>query len=139
LRSHDIYTFVTTDSLLIPYTDRTMATDDPLVIERRQGKTPGILIFQLTGPVTLSNLFEFQDQLRSGDLPRTSIIDFAGVPYMDSAGMGAILNYYVHCQKNGVKLIVAGISGRVMELFKLTHVDTIMSFAASAEEAEASV
>jgi anti-anti-sigma regulatory factor len=38
-----------------------------------------------------------------------------------------------------VKLIVAAISGRVMELFKLTHVDTIMSFAASAEEAEAGV
>jgi anti-sigma B factor antagonist len=116
-----------------------MPTDEPLAIERRQGKTADILIFQLTGPVTLRNLFEFQDQLRSGDLPRTSIIDFAGVPYMDSAGMGAILNYYVHCQKNGVKLIVAGVSGRVMELFKLTHVDTIMSFATSVEEAEACV
>jgi anti-sigma B factor antagonist len=131
--------FVTIDGIRIPYTNRTMATDAPLVIERRQGKTPDILIFQLAGPVTLRNLFEFQDQLRSGDLPRTAIVDFADVPYMDSAGMGALLNYYVHCQKNGVKLIVAAISGRVMELFKLTHVDTIMSFAASAEEAEAGV
>src|SRR5271154_5069353 len=100
--------FVTVAGIRIPYTNRTMATDDPLAIERKQGKTPDILIFQLTGPVTLRNLFEFQDQLRSGDLPRVSIVDFAGVPYMDSAGMGAILNYYVHCQKNGVMLMIAG-------------------------------
>lgn len=116
-----------------------MATDEPLATERKQGKTTDILIFQLTGPVTLRNLFDLQDQLRSGDVSRVSILDLAGVPYMDSAGIGSILNYYVHCQKNGVKLIVAGVSGRVMELFKLTHVDTIMSFATSVEEAEASV
>jgi anti-sigma B factor antagonist len=116
-----------------------MATDEPLAIERRQGQTPGVLIFQLTGPVTLRNLFEFQDELRSGDVPRASILDLSSVPYMDSAGMGAILNYYVHCQKNGVKFIVAGINGRVMELFKLTRVDTVISLAASAHEAEAGI
>jgi anti-sigma B factor antagonist len=115
-----------------------MATDEPLAIERKQGETPDVLIFRLTGPVTLRNLFEFQDQLRSGDLPRASILDLSAVPYMDSAGMGAILNYYVHCQKSGVKLIVAGVNGRVMELFKLVRVDTLISIAASADEAEAS-
>ena len=114
-----------------------MALDDPLAIERKEGKAPGIAIFQLTGPVTLRNLFDLQTQLRSGDLPRISILDLSGVPYMDSAGMGAIMNYYTHCQGKGVKLIVAGVSSRVMELFKLTRVDTLMTFAPSAEEAEA--
>jgi anti-sigma B factor antagonist len=113
-----------------------MAIDDPLAIERREGKAPGVLIFQLTGPVTLRNLFDMQTQLRSGDLPRVSILDLSGVPYMDSAGMGAIMNYYVHCQNKGVKMIVAGVSPRVMELFKMTRVDTLMTFAATAEEAE---
>jgi anti-anti-sigma factor len=114
-----------------------MATDEPLAIERKRGETPDILIFHLIGPVTLRNLFEFQDQLRSGDLPRASILDLSSVPYMDSAGMGAIINYYVHCQNKGVKLIVAGVNGRVMELFKLTRVDTVISLAPSVEEAEA--
>jgi anti-anti-sigma factor len=114
-----------------------MAIDDPLAIERREGKAPGTLIFQLTGPVTLRNLFDLQPHLRTGDLPRVSILDLGGVPYMDSAGMGAIMNYYVHCQNRGVRLIVAGVSSRVMELFKLTRVDTLMTFAPSVEEAEA--
>jgi len=114
-----------------------MGIDDPLVIERKEGKAPDTLIIQLTGPVTLRNLFDLQPQLRAGDLPRVSILDLSGVPYMDSAGMGAIVNYYTHCSGKGVKLIVAGVSSRVMELFKMTRVDTVMSFAPSVEEAEA--
>jgi anti-sigma B factor antagonist len=116
-----------------------MATDDPLVIEREEGKAPGTLVFHLTGPVTLRNLFDLQSQLRSGALPQISIVDLSGVPYMDSAGMGAIMNYYTHCQNKRVKLIVAGVSGRVMELFKMTRVDKVIPFATSVEEAEASV
>jgi anti-sigma B factor antagonist len=114
-----------------------MAIDDPLVIERREGKSTGTLIFQLTGPVTLRNLFDLQDQLRSGDQPKAAILDLKGVPYMDSAGMGAIINYYVHCQNKGVKLIVAGVSSRVMELFRMTRVDTVMTLASGIEQAEA--
>jgi anti-anti-sigma factor len=114
-----------------------MALDDPLAIERKEGKSAGIAIYQLTGPVTLRNIFDLQTQLRSGDLPSAAILDLSGVPYMDSAGMGAIMNYYTHCQGKHVKLIVAGVSSRVMELFKMTRVDTVMTFAASTEEAEA--
>jgi anti-anti-sigma factor len=116
-----------------------MPIDDPLAIERKEGKASGIVIFQLTGPVTLRNLFDLQPHLRSGDQPRVSILDLSGVPYMDSAGMGAIINYYVHCQNKGVRLIIAGVSSRVMELFKMTRVDTVMSFAPSVETAEASL
>jgi len=45
---------------------------------------------------------------------------------MDSAGMGAIVNYYVHCQREGAALVVAGVCSRVMELFKMTRVDTVI-------------
>jgi len=116
-----------------------MAIDDPLQIERREGNSAGTLIFQLIGPVTLRNLFDLQTQLRSGELPKAAILDLSGVPYMDSAGMGAIMNYYVHCQNRGVKLMIAGVSSRVLELFKMTRVDTVMTFASSVEEAEASL
>jgi anti-anti-sigma factor len=116
-----------------------MVIDDPLGIKRKEGKSTDILIFELTGPVTLRNLFGLQDQLRSGDLPRAAILDLSGVPYMDSAGMGAIVNYYVHCQNRGVRLVVAGVSSRVMELFKMTRVDTVIALAPTAETAEASL
>jgi anti-sigma B factor antagonist len=116
-----------------------MAIDDPLAVERIEGKAPGTVIFQLSGPVTLRNLFDLQAQLRSGDQPKATILDLSNVPYMDSAGMGAIMNYYTHCQGKGVKLVVAGVSSRVMELFKMTRVDSVMTFAPTLEEAEAKI
>ena len=96
-----------------------MLNDAPLSIERAEGKAAGTVIFRFTGPLTLRNLFTMQEQLRDGELPRGTILDFSGVPYMDSAGMGAIMNYYVHCQNRGVKLMIAGVSSRVLELFKM--------------------
>jgi anti-sigma B factor antagonist len=113
-----------------------MMNDDPLTIERLEGKNFGSRLLRLTGPLTLKNIFEFQTQLRSGQPPLLTILDLSGVPYMDSAGMGAILNYYVHCQKNGIKLACAGISPRVFELFKLTHVDSLLTVVPTAADAE---
>jgi anti-sigma B factor antagonist len=114
-----------------------MAIDAPLSVERKVGTTPGTLIFQLMGPVTLRNLFDLQPHLRSGDQPQVSILDMSRVPYMDSSGMGAIVNYYTHCQRLGVKLIVAGVNVRVIELFKMTRVDTVIPLAVDVEAAEA--
>jgi anti-sigma B factor antagonist len=116
-----------------------MADDAPLNIEQLQGKAPGTLIVRFTGPVTLPNLFVFQSYLRGVSLPTVHILDFSGVPYMDSAGMGATINHYVHCTKNGVRLIVTGVSSRVLELFKLTKMNTVMSLVATVEDAEASL
>jgi anti-anti-sigma factor len=56
---------------------------------------------------------------------------------MDSAGMGLVMNHYVRCQTRGVKCVVAGANSRVMDLFKVTKVNTILPLVGTAEEAEA--
>ena len=114
-----------------------MLRDNPLAISRRDGATPATWIFTLDGPVTLPNLFTLQAEFRNGQLPSAVIVDFGSVPYMDSAGMGAIVNYFVHCQNRGVKLLAVGICSRVHELFKMTKVDSIIPCYPSVEEAEA--
>jgi anti-anti-sigma factor len=117
-----------------------MATDDPLSIERLEGKAPGTLILRLTGPVTLRNLFDFQAQLRDlQPTPPVTILDLTGVPYMDSAGMGAVINHHVHCTGKGARLIITGISPRIHELFRMTKVDSVISQAPTVEEAENSL
>ncbi len=113
-----------------------MTIDAPLTIERLEGKNFGSRILRLAGPLTLRNLFEFQTELRSGQPPLLTILDLTAVPYMDSAGMGAIVNYYIHCQKNGIKLACAGVSSRIFELFKLTHVDQLLTVVPTAADAE---
>jgi anti-anti-sigma factor len=120
----------------IPYTYPTMPIDAPLTVERKDGKAPGTVIFRLNGPLTLRNMFDFQSMLRSGEPPAVTIIDLTDVPYMDSTGLGMIVRHYVRCQGKGVRLIAAGVSPRVLELFKLTKVEAVFSIAATVEEAD---
>ena len=116
-----------------------MAFDEPLSIEKQTGKAPGTTILSLKGPLTLRNLFEFQSVIRAGDPPPVTILDLSGVPYMDSTGMGAVINHHVRCTGKGVKLIVTGVSARIMELFKMTRGDGVITIKPSVEDAEASL
>jgi anti-sigma B factor antagonist len=116
-----------------------MAFDEPLSIEKQTGKDPGTTILHLKGPLTLRNLFEFQAVVRAGDPPPVTILDLTGVPYMDSTGMGAVINHHVRCTGKGVKLIVSGVSDRIMELFKMTRVDGVITIKPTVEAAEASL
>jgi anti-anti-sigma factor len=132
----NFYTFVIHAKRFIPYTYPTMFNDAPLSIERADGKAPGTVIFRFTGPITLRNQFGMRDQLRASEPPALTILDLSGVPYMDSTGMGAVINHYVHCQNRGVRMIVAGVNSRVMELFKVMKVDTVIPLVVTLEEAE---
>ena len=82
------------------------------------------------------NIFGLQNELAKEHAPVT-IFDLSGVPYMDSAGLGVIINYYVSAKRRDHKVIVAGTCSRVLELFKLTHVENIIPMTATLEEAEA--
>lgn len=115
-----------------------MAIDAPLTFDRCTGKLPGTRILVLNGPLTLRNMFELQGELRIDPQPALSILDLSGVPYMDSAGMGLVINHFVHCQNNGSKMVAVGVSPRVHELFKMTRVDSLVPQAPTVEAAEAS-
>jgi anti-anti-sigma factor len=119
----------------------------PFTIERKEGKTPGTVIFRLCGPFTardmfgtlapigLLNILSFQST-PSEELPALNILDLTDVPYMDSTGLGRIVSHYVHCRGKGIRMIVAGASPRVLELFRLTKVDSTIPMAATVEEAD---
>ena len=108
---------------------------EPLTLESVPGQAVGSRILRLTGPLTLNGLFEFQNTLRA-DPPAALILDLSAVPYMDSAGMGAIINYFVSCERHGRKVIVAGVNGRVHELFKMTKVDGLLTIVETVADAE---
>jgi anti-sigma B factor antagonist len=111
---------------------------EPFVFEVLSGRNGSTRILRLSGPLVLQNIFELQNELAKEHPPAT-IFDLSGVPYMDSAGMGVVINYYVSSTRHGNKVIVAGTCERVLELFKMTRVDAIIPLAASVEEAEARV
>jgi anti-sigma B factor antagonist len=91
-------------------------------------------VVTLRGPVTLESLFELQNILRQEHTDL--VIDLAEVPYMDSAGLGAILTAYASCQRHQHKFGLANISQRVLVLLQVTKVDTQVPIYASVEVAE---
>ena len=103
-----------------------MSIDGPLTFERLDNKTNGARVFRVVGPFTIRNLFEIQAALRAEPLPKTTVIDLSQVPYMDSAGMGVIINSYVHCKNRGTEFVAVGVTDRVKALFELTRVDRLI-------------
>lgn len=111
--------------------------DDALTIETLPSSRPDAIVLRLNGPITLTSLFPLKDAL--GALTSHLIIlDMSQVPYVDSAGLGTILMFYVSAEKNGRKLALAGVTDRVLSLIRMTRVDTVLSMFPSIEGAEQS-
>lgn len=108
---------------------------DEIQIQRTPGNSPDVTILTLSGPLTMRTLFDFQTAVRQPDVGST-IVDFSGVPYMDSAGLGIVLSHWAHTQRTGVKFAAVGISDRVLVLLEMTGVTKILPMYPSVAEAE---
>jgi anti-sigma B factor antagonist len=108
---------------------------ESLNITDQAGSKPGHRILVLNGPLVLSSFFEFQSTVRA-DQSQTLIIDFANVPYIDSAGIGALVGAYVSRQNSSRRLALAGVSNRVRDALKVTRVEQFFRFYDSVDAAE---
>ena len=99
------------------------------------GKLEGERILKLTGPFTLSTMFEFQDAMRSNH-PPILLIDLSDVPYMDSAALGSLMGVHVSCQQHGRRYALVGASERLQTLFRVSGVLVVLVIYSSLAEAE---
>ena len=108
---------------------------EPFRIEERSGTQPGQRVLILTGPLTLATVCDFQATVR-GDQSQCLIIDFTGVPYADSAGIGALVGASVTRQNCDRNLALVGVSERVRKALKITCVEQFFRFFDSVGAAE---
>jgi anti-anti-sigma factor len=108
---------------------------DEIQIQRTNGSAPDVTILTLQGPLTIATLFDFQTAVREPSL-KSTIIDFSGVPYMDSAGLGIVLSHWAHTQRTGAKFAAVGVSERVMVLLDMTGVGKLLPCYGTCAEAE---
>jgi anti-sigma B factor antagonist len=103
--------------------------DEPLVIEdlgvRNQKR-----VLKLSGPLTIATLYDFQNLVRS-NVGMGLVLDFTSVPYVDSAGVGALVGAYVRHQKQGHSLTLAGVNDRVRNTLKITQVESFFQYSDS--------
>lgn len=100
--------------------------DEPLTIQDL-GVKNDMRWLRLSGPLTIGTLFEFQTLVRSNS-SNSLALDFADVPYIDSAGVGALVGAYVRHQKNGHKVILSGVSQRVRGTLQVTQVEKFFEY-----------
>ena len=127
-------TVIKPEGMLFTITDAMY--NEPLTFEVVPGSNADIRIFRLNGPITLANLFDFQKTLNAGT-EKLTIIDFTESEYMDSAGLGVLLNYYVSGKRHGRSLRLVAVNYRVAELLKLTSSHMLIKTYDSIAAAEA--
>jgi anti-sigma B factor antagonist len=104
--------------------------DEPLTIQDLSTAGHSSRILKLTGPLTITTLYEFQSLVRADSSPQL-ILDFTNVPYVDSAGVGALVGAYVRHQKEGHSVTLAGVNDRVRGTLKVTQVEQFFQYADS--------
>jgi len=112
--------------------------DQPLTHSFTDGKSEGTTILKLVGPLTLSTMFGFQNEFHA-KMPQVMIVDLSESPYMDSAGLGLLMNYYVSAEGHGRKLLVAGANERISSLMEMTKVDNVLKSFPTVDAAESSL
>jgi len=104
---------------------RMRGMDQTLSIQLDAGSSEACAILHLSGPVTLQTFFALQSELRA-QTAALVVLDLAGVPYVDSAGLGCFVNAHVSAQRRNGKLVLAGVNDKVQSLVEMTRLSQVL-------------
>ena len=108
---------------------------EKLSIQEIQGVREGEQVLKLAGSLTITTLFGFRDVVQATTAPLL-ILDLADVPYIDSAGLGVLVNAHVSCVSRGRRLVLVGLVDRVRTLLTVTNVLKVLAVFPTLQEAE---
>lgn len=101
----------------------------------RNGAQPGHRVLALDGVLTLETVPDFVKKVRA-ETGKVVIVDLAQVSYVDSAGLGALIQAHMHFKKLGSRLVLTAVSQRVQAVLEVTRVHKLFSVFPSVDEAE---
>ena len=103
--------------------------------EREVGE---VLIIDLSGKLTIGEGDELlKDKINSlvQQGRRKLVLNLAGVPYIDSAGLGEIVRTYTTVSRQGGKLKLLNLTKRIQDLLAITKLLTVFETFDSEQEA----
>jgi anti-sigma B factor antagonist len=92
---------------------------------------PDITVIEIAGRITLgreSGQIETAVLKALNDGARKLVLDLGQVTYIDSTGIGIIAYCFGKIAKSGAQASVAGAKGLVLEVFKITRLDSVIRF-----------
>ena len=106
----------------------------PLVIENLSPAGAPQRILRLQGPLVLATSSHFQKVFQQ-ESPPTTYLDLSSVPYLDSAGLGCLVNAHISSYKAGRKLALVAPSDYVMRVIQQAHAHRLFDLFPSLDEA----
>ena len=67
--------------------------------------------------------------------PERLIVDLSSVSYMDSSGVGTMVESKRLLERTGGRMVLVGLQPRVQSVFEITQLDRFFEFAADLDEA----
>jgi anti-sigma B factor antagonist len=84
----------------------------------------GIRVIDITGEITSFCEKEIADAHdKAGEGARAVILNFDGLEYMNSGGIGLLVTTLIRAQRSGHKLLAYGLSDHYRQIFSLTRLD----------------
>ncbi|HEV2290083.1 MAG TPA: STAS domain-containing protein [Candidatus Acidoferrales bacterium] len=111
-------------------------SNDKLTVERSSGSREHHVVLTCKGPFTIQTLFTFQGVVRELNGSGAVLVDFSQVPYMDSAGLGALVGAFISSRHANRKVVLVGVSERVAALIRMSNLEQFFPMYASRVEAE---
>lgn len=97
----------------------------------------GVLILQPRAEITADTELELQDTFRrhlsAGHIHL--VLDLAHVPYIDSCGLGRVVQAYVSTKRLGGDLKLMNVSGRNLQLLTVTRLLSVLKICQPYEQA----
>lgn len=72
-----------------------------------------------------SGMREKIDSAVDSNMPSLLVLDFGGVSFMDSSGIGLVMGRYRNLQKTGAKLHITGTSPQINKVMKLAGMNRL--------------
>ncbi len=111
--------------------------DKPRSLIQEIRKVPGTTIVVLSGDVDLHHSPELHARLVevAAERPPRLLLDLRGVPYMDSSGVGTLVEVWRRVGAYKGRLVLFGLNSRVRSVFEITKLDTFFTICETEEEA----
>ncbi len=102
---------------------------------RRSGDST---IVMLSGDIDLHRSPSLHEALVAvtNEQPRRLVLNMTDVPYMDSSGVGTLVDVFRRVAKYQGKLVLCGLTARVKGVFEVTKLDRFFTICDSPEQAE---
>lgn len=109
---------------------------DILSIAGRSGALPDYRILKISGRLALESVPDFQRAIRA-ETAKMVLLEMADLTYMDSSGVGALVQQFSALRKDGRQLVLIQPHERVVAVLQITKVLSMFPRFASVQEAEA--